>query len=200
MPVTAERGGIVGKLFLNGAGELCRGKEYCPSPSATIENLETGQQTGGGLGSPILSEFESIEDCDEERLREVLQKAADTIHTLRDKLYAEKERNIATAEKFCNAAERYLNLVEHQQSPEYRSAQTAMWKAGYISLAEKLQEEHKDRAAPETRHILRATREALHIRREYRICPECEATLLEAGEHKKHCKHWVIENLAEDER
>ena len=47
----------VGKFFTTNGEDIWRMIVYCAEPTATMQNVKTGEQVGGIIGSPILEHF-----------------------------------------------------------------------------------------------------------------------------------------------
>lgn len=47
----------VGKLFTRNGHDAWRCISYCEYPTVSFQNLETGEERGGAIGSPIVQEF-----------------------------------------------------------------------------------------------------------------------------------------------
>lgn len=52
----------VGKYFKDKEGRIWRMISYCSSPTALMENVATGEQTGGAVGSLNLSGFSELSE------------------------------------------------------------------------------------------------------------------------------------------
>ena len=53
--------------------EVYRLKSYFDRPSAKLENVKTGDIIGGAIGSLNLEPFATIDQCDKEMLRRVIE-------------------------------------------------------------------------------------------------------------------------------
>lgn len=51
----------VDKLFTMDGRDVWRLISYCEYPTATFENVETKERTGGAVGSPIVNQFKELE-------------------------------------------------------------------------------------------------------------------------------------------
>jgi len=51
----------VGTLFTTNGKDVWKLITYCEYPTATFVNVETKEQTGGAVGSPIVNQFKELE-------------------------------------------------------------------------------------------------------------------------------------------
>jgi len=51
----------IGILFTTNGKDVWRLISYCEYPTATFENIETKEQTGGAVGNPIVNQFKELE-------------------------------------------------------------------------------------------------------------------------------------------
>lgn len=51
----------ISKLFTTNGKNVWRLIGYCEYPTATFENVETKEKTGGAVGSPIVNQFKELE-------------------------------------------------------------------------------------------------------------------------------------------
>lgn len=51
----------IGRLFTIDGKDVWRLIIYCDEPTATFENIETKERTGGSVYSPIVAQFKELE-------------------------------------------------------------------------------------------------------------------------------------------
>ena len=92
-----------GDLYLSENGGTYQLKSLCLLPTATLEDMTTGSQTGGGAGCLNLKPFTPIGDCTKEQLIEAVRNlSTECRHGL--------ELRIALKEQICALKEQIFKL------------------------------------------------------------------------------------------
>lgn len=83
-----------GQLYINEQGGVFRLSSYCTLPTATVEEVTTGWQSGGGFGCLNLEPFKAVGECSREELEAALDGLASAAQTMAQELAQLREKNV----------------------------------------------------------------------------------------------------------
>lgn len=99
-----------GQLYIHDDGDLYFLHHYISGPSACVQNVETGSQTGGGIGCLNLEPFRKIQDVSNDVLIEVIKKLKGNLETSKRDRMERGEKILALQEKYLAVREELFEL------------------------------------------------------------------------------------------